>query len=733
MGALGLVRVYNNDELAARAAAANSAFTAHQDSAPVTALAGHVTKFWDSAWQAKMPVERQMLANLRARNGVYEPEELALIRSQGGSEIYMMLTSAKCRGAEAWLREILLPDTDRPWGLNPTPMPDLPPGVQNAIIMSITQMAMAAGWEVTDARVDEQLLKLKYLATKRMQDLARKIADRHELRIEDQFAEGGWEQALSDCIFDLVTFPAAIMKGPFLRRTKGRQWIPGPNGQWYPHVTDVLKVMYERRSPFDIYPAAKSRGVSHGNLIDRHFLVRQDIVDMMGTPGYAQDALEQVLDQYGAKGYRSRAMNDTERATLELRQNEWNDPEGDIEAHQFWGSVSGRMLMEWGFQYNVRTEEMGATSRIETHKEYQVEVWKIGRFVVKAQINPDPLGQRPYDKCSFEEIPGAFWGKGIPEIMSDCQRMCNGASRALANNAAIASGPQTEVNVDRVAPGESITKPYPWKLWQTTTDMTGNNQPAVRFYQPPMNVQELLALYNHFDAQADNVTGFPKYSYGDSRVGGAGRTSSGLAQLMGNVGKGVRRVVAAMDRNMVRPKVTRTYNFNMEYDPDPSIKMDLEAVASGTAAVLMKSETAMRQKEMLQATLNPIDAQIIGMRGRAQMLRPALKNADFPVDEILPDELELQLIAASSPPPHELVGKTGPNGGSGTPPGMGPTGGTPEESPAMDAGGQPVNGSQQREQHEGFRDGGAVRRPSRVRLHREPDGDVIAEELVDSV
>jgi hypothetical protein len=712
MGALGLVRVNSNYDIAQRENAAVVAAVAFNDSQPVTALSGHIEKFWQSAWQAKLPIERQMLANLRARNGVYEPDDLALIRQSGGSEIFMMLTSMKCRAAESWLREILLPDTERPWGLDPTPMPDLPPPVSEAIIVSVTQTALARGWDVDDQRVDHLLTKMKWMATKRMKDLARKIADRHELRIEDQFAEGGWEQALSDCIYDLVTYPACIMKGPFLRKMKARQWIPAPNGQWIAKVTDVLRVCYERRSPFDIFPAAKSRGIQHGGFIDRHYLTRGDVSALIGQAGYADDALMQVLDLYGDKGYRARMQHDSERARLEQRQDEEIEREGDLETLQYWGSVSGRMLLDWGFTYGMDLERIGLREHPEPHKEYQIEAWKIGRFTIKAQINPDPLGERPYDKASFEENPGAFWGKAIPEIMADCQRMCNAAARSISNNAAIGSGPQVEINVDRIARGDPLTKPYPWKVWQTTTDMTGNNQPAVRFFQPSMEVQQLLVIYQHFDSQSDNVTGFPKYSYGDSRVGGAGRTASGLSQLMGNVGKGVRRVVAAMDRGVVRPKVERTYNFNMEWDPDVTIKFDLVAVARGASAVLMKQETAIRQRELLMATMNPLDAQIIGMKGRAEMLRPALKYADFDPTKILPDDLELALMVSDMPPPYQILGKTGPNAAApGNAPGAGPTGGTPEGAENVNAAGNPLNGVDQREQSVGYRDGGIVRRP----------------------
>lgn len=718
---LGLVRTASNAQLARMSAPPTT--TIDQDSQPVTLLSAHIEKFWQSAQIAKQPIEQKMLRALRQRQGVYEPSDLQAIREQGGSEIYMMLTSAKCRGAEAWLREILLPETDRPWGLDPTPMPDLPPPVRMSVIEAVTQMALAAGWDPDDSRIDMQVMKLKSMAMRRMKEVAKQIAERHELKIADQFAEGGFERALSDCIYDLVTFPSAIMKGPFLRRRKRRAWVAGPGGQWFPKVTEQLCLEYERRSPFDIFPGAKMRDFRYGNFIDRYQFTRDELLSLRGVPGYADDAIDEVIDRYGAKGYSSRLMLDSERARLENRRHEEYDPEGLIEALNFWGSVSGKMLLEWGYNYGVNVEQDGP---IVATKEYQIEAWKVGRYVIKGMLNPDPLGQRPYDKCSFEELPGSFWGQGIPEVMEDCQRMCNASARSIANNMAMASGPMVEVQVDRLADGEKVTQLYPWRQFQTTTDMTGNNQQAIRFFQPQTNVEALLGVFNHFDAQSDNITGFPKYSYGDSRVGGAGRTSSGLAQLLGNVGKGTRRVISAMDRDIVRPKVSRTYDHNMEFDKDPTIKGDLRASTRGTAALLVREQSAMRQKEMLQATLNPLDASIIGPEGRKAMLRPALNAADFPADDILPDNLEMQLIAASLPPMHQLMGKTGPN--SAATPGAGGTGGTPAGDANMDPAGNPVNGTEIRKATTGMADGGPVR-ARRYSFYRGEDGQVVAEEL----
>lgn len=705
MAALTLLRVRNNTQLKADEAL-TSQVAQDQDEPPVPGIAHHLDRFWQSAQTAKLPIERQMLKSLRQRMGVYDPQQLSEIRAMGGSEIYMMLSSAKCRAAESWLREIVTPADDKCWGLESPPIPEVPPPVRDAIINAVSQEALAAGWDVNDSRIDDRLLAIKSETLKRIRDIADQVADRHEKTIETQFIKGGFDRAMADFIYDLVTFPAAFVKGPSIRMRKDMQYVAMPNGAWLPLVRTLPRLEYDRRNPFDMFPAAAMRDIQYGNFIDRHQFARAELQTMIGVPGFSSDAIKAAMEAYGERGFNSRRMNDYQRSLLELRPLEFNDPEQTIEGLNYWGSIPGRHLLEWGMKYGV--DPAGRkNSKLDPNLDYEVQAWKVGRFIIMAQLNPDPLGARPYQKCSFDEIPGAFWGNGLTDLLWDVQAMCNGAARAIANNMAIASGPMVDVNVQRLADGQNVTKPYPWMILQTVNESSGQNVPAVRFYTPPAVTQELIMVYNHFDRQADNVSGFPNYSYGNSQVGGAGRTSSGLAQLMGNLGKGVKRIVLAIDRNVIQPLVTRTYNWNMLNSPDPTIKAELNAVAKGAAAVLIKDQTAMKLGQLLQATANPLDAQIIGPEGRAEMLRGAMKANDLPADKILPDKLQLQLRMAGRQPSDLLQGGQGPNAPGGAP-GAGPTGGTPEAPPTTDLAGQPPNGTAIRQQQLGYRDGGEI-------------------------
>jgi hypothetical protein len=59
-------------------------------------------------------ISDRLVESLRAYRGEYTPQKLASINQFGGSQVYARLTTVKCRGATAMLRDIYLAG-ERPW------------------------------------------------------------------------------------------------------------------------------------------------------------------------------------------------------------------------------------------------------------------------------------------------------------------------------------------------------------------------------------------------------------------------------------------------------------------------------------------------------------------------------------------------------------------------------------------------------------------------------------------
>lgn len=569
-----------------------------------------------------------MLRAVRARRGEYDPEKRQRIVDQGSSDIYMMLFSVKARQAGSLLRDILIgAGSDKPWTIKPTPKPDLPPDAVHAIVQSVTlevEQAMQMGLNVSYQQVRDRMRDAKDQVESQQVEEARRRAERMEDKMEDQLVEGGFLQALDGFIDDLATFKTAFIKGPIVRRKPKLTW--GPSGEL--EVKDDLTLEWERVDPFMMYPAPWAKSVDDAPLIERHRLSRSDLNAMLGVEGYSDAAIRKVLDEYGRGGLHDWLMIDAQKAAAEGRLTtsaSYNT--GLIDALQYWGSVSGQMLLDWG---------MDKTQIPDPSKEYEVEAWLIGGYVIKAVLNADPLRRRPYYADSYERVPGAFWGNSVYDLMSDCQDMCNAVARAIVNNVGISSGPQVGVAVDRLPAGEDVTQMYPWKIWQFTSDPNGSTARPLEFFQPSSNAAELMGIFEKFSLLADEYTGIPRYMTGTEGTPGAGRTASGLSMMIGNASKIVRQVISSVDTYVLAPLLERLYYYNMRYGDDPDLKGDVRIHARGAMSLTAKEAAQVRRNEFLAATANPIDMQIVGVDGRAELLREAAKSLDMDADKVVP-------------------------------------------------------------------------------------------------
>lgn len=637
-GANGMIRVVSNNDIAEREKA-TAAAEAKQHEPVISSLAVHIRRDWEGARDAKQTIQQDLINNLRQKNGEYEVAKLAEIRKQGGSEVYMQLTQIKARTLKAWLKDVLASSDDKPWTIENTPVPDIPPHINDSLVQRVyqevaavqEQTGIAVTPDVVQQFLEEQQGKLKKLA----EEILKQTAEKMETKIEDDLAEGGWSEAFDDFLENLVTFKDAFMKGPVVRRREKIAWKE-VNGKWIMQNESKLTKEWYAPSPFDIYPAPDAKTTEDSYLIERHKLTRRDLVAMKGVPGYSDEAINIVLERFGSKGHRDWILYDQQRQEQEQRPYEQIYPGETIDALQYWGWAQGSKLLEWG---------MPKEKIDDPYKEYAIEAWLINNVVIRAVINDNPLGRRPYYKVGFERIPGSFWDRSLGEIIEDIQDICNATARALVNNLGLSSGPQVAVNVSRMPDDEDVTEMYPWKVWQFGNHEAGISEPPIHFFQPNPMSDMLIRVFDYFSKLADQYTGLPAYAHGDQRVGGAGNTASGLSMLMGAASKGIKELVSNIDLHIIEPEIRMMYQYEMLYGQDESIKGDLSIIPRGAISLFVKEQMQVRRNEFLQVTNNPIDHQIIGPLGRAEMLRHSAKALDFPKDKIIPpDESIMQNI-----------------------------------------------------------------------------------------
>lgn len=642
-------------------------------------LAAELNKKWGRARQSAQPIQQRMMEGLRQRRGDYESSVLDSIREMGGSEIFLLMTDTKCRAASALLRDVLQGD-DKPWGLDPTPVPSLPKEVDEALIGRLTfeadQLAAITGQMPSGSALMERKAQLDADVLKAFQAFARTKSEKHEHKIQDQFREGNFYKALEQVIDDIVTFPTAIMRGPVPRMRPKLKWAYKDSGNTSPVVQKMVQMEYDRVNPLDFYPSHNLTDPRKpgGWFFEHMRLSRADISAMRNVEGYSVEAINKMLEEHGAGGLKDWLWFDTERNAVENRPTWHENDDQMLDALWYWGSARGQDLIDWGVKVPDPLEE------------YEIDAMMIGKHIIRAVVNDHPLGMRPYGHASFENVPGAFWGRSPPELIKDLQQLCNAIARALTNNMGIGSGPMVGVNTKYMPPGTDITGLHPWKVFQFDSgdDQVRMDQ-MLHFFQPSMNIEPLMRVHQYFSDLAGDATGIPAYTHGNADVGsGAAKTASGLSMLMNSAAKGMKQVISNMDSGIFSPIVEMTYQWNMMYDPDPSIKGDAQVVARGASALIQREQLQMRRNEFLQTTANPIDLSITGKEGRARILREVAKTLDLPAN-IVPtdDQLRAQAAIEAQAMEAQTAAKT---------PGITSPGGTPTAPATLDAAGGEAGG-----------------------------------------
>jgi hypothetical protein len=594
-------------------------------------IAAHIRRRFEIAWRHRTSngIEQKLIDALRAYRGQYSAQKLAEIRQFKGSEVYAKLTAQKCRAATALLRDIYMAG-ERPWEIDPTADPEIPGHITDSVdqlIQSEVQFATQSGDTITPDQLQQRKMQLMDAAKKAEMKKAVEESFKATFAIEDHLQEGGFYKALDEFLDDLPIFPFACIKGPVVRNTTHLKWQQGGGLS----MTEAPRMFWDRVSPFDLFFAPNASRIENSYVIERIRLTRAELYDMIGQPGYDEEAIRDILDRSGAGGVglsmKWREYFETERAWLENRDTFALDDD-TISALEYHGTVRGKWLLDWGM--TKRTIK-------DPDREYFVTGWLIDNRVIKIHVNPAPRQRPMYYVSSFEKVPGAIIGSALPEMLEDIQGVANATLRALANNLGIASGPQVVINVERAAAGADTEQLYPWKRWYVTSDPYQNAvEKPVDFYQPDDRSAPLLSVFKEFSNMADEVSSLPRYLTGSQRTGGAASTSSGLSMLMGNASKVLQSVAANIDNDVIKPLLKDFYDILMLTSPD-TLRGDEDIVVKGVASAMQREQDRVRQLEFLQITANPIDSQILGVPGRTALLRSLSRNLGLDYEQIVPE------------------------------------------------------------------------------------------------
>ena len=669
-------------------------------------LIGYIDKKYTSAKSSRYNDETRWLQSYRNYRGIYGPD--VKFTDAEKSRVFIKVTKTKVLAAYSQLCDVLFSQNRFPIGIEPTTLPE---GVVDTAHIDPKEPAdipdepempdlplvygfPGDGLELNAGDTADTLLaKLGPLENK-LKDIenlkegpgetqssvtfqpAMVAAKKMEKKIRDQLEESAATKHLRFAAFESVLFGTGIMKGPFAFNKEYPNW--NDEGDYDPAVKTIPKVEYT--SIWNFYPDPDAINMEDAMyIIERHRMTRSQIRALKKRPFFRVKAIERAVEE-GESYTREWWEDDIESDSYGI-DSDAGDPTTGIdrfEVIEFWGTVDTEIAKEAGIKLPKELKKL---------EEIQINCWVCNDEILRLVINPFTPKRIPYCSAPYEINPYSFFGIGLAENMDDTQTLMNGFMRLAVDNAVLSGNLLIEVDESNLVPGQDLTV-YPGKIFRRQGGAPGQAIFGTKF---PNVSSENMQLFDKARVLADESTGLPSYSYGQTGVQGTGRTASGISMLMGAATSSIRTVIKNIDDYLLRPLGEALFAFNMQFDFDPSIKGDLEVRARGTESFMKNEVRSQRLITFLQIASNPVLAPFAKF---PYIMREIGRTMDLDVDKITnnPEEAMRQAVLMQQmqqqmqpegPPaganPNDPTGGGGGNIGVGTAPGPGqqgfPTGG----------------------------------------------------------
>ena len=638
----------------------------------VPAVIGVVLDRYERAKTAKLSAEARHLAAYEDYRGIVNSQRN--LRRDEKSQVFVKIAKSKTLAAYGQINEVLFGSGKFPIGVFATERPD---GVakyahvakEDALEEEPTELdpELDFGYPGDGKRENEDIPPMHFLGGLRQKFLegvakfkpgpaptdepqvspAKAAAIEMQKTIKDQLTETKAAREFRKSNFELCLYGTGIIKGPYNTTEIVPSWRmavseDGETEKEYEPKTKLVPAV-SHVSVWNAFPdAGATDSFDLDHFIERHKMTKGMLRRLRKMPYFNIGALNTAISQgpnYTKQHYEN---------SLGYDDNDDQVEETRYEVLEYWGTLDKSIAMEMGMEGVEELTELD---------EVQVNIWVCNNQLLRMVINPFEPERLPYHCCPYERDPHEFFGVGVPENMADSTMLMNGHARMAIDNLALSGNLIFDIDESALVPGQP-TDIYPGKIFRRQSGAPGQAIHGIKF---PSTTTENLAMFDKWRQIADEETGIPSYSHGQTRVQSTTRTAAGMSMLMGAAALNIKTVVKNIDDYHLRPIGEGFYYWNMQFNPDVRIQGDLKVKALGTDALMQKEVRSQRIQQFLQLTGNPMLAPWINP---GPLLKEYAYSQDLDPEEVINDLDQAKVIA-------EIIGKASAMGGPPGPPGQG--------------------------------------------------------------
>jgi len=454
---------------------------------------------------------------------------------------------------------------------------------------------------------------------------AEKTARRMEKLIHDQIEESNGGSEIRNALLESSLLGTGIIKGPFNFNKKLHKWDTDESGERQYNPLEVRVPRIEFVSCWDFYPDPAATNIDECEyVVHRHKMNRSQLRQLRNMPYFDEDAIRECIQKganYEDKDFEAHLRDDYKVD---------DSYTANFEVLEYWGIMDAEYAREVGMELDESIDDLD---------EVQINAWVCGDKLLRAVINPFTPYRIPYSAFPYERNPYNFFGIGVAENMNDSQQIMNGHARMAIDNLALAGSLVFDVDESALVGGQNM-EVYPGKIFRRQAGMPGQSIYGLKF---PNTAPENMMMFDRFRQLADEQTGIPSYSHGQTGVQSMTRTASGMSMLLGAASLNIKTVVKNLDDFLLKPLGESYFQWNMQFfEGKIDVAGDLEVRATGTNSLMQKEVRSQRLTMFLQTVQSPAIAPFVKI---SKLVSELAYSLDLDPDEILNDPEEAAIMA----------------------------------------------------------------------------------------
>ena len=578
--------------------------------------------------------EERWLRSYRNYRGLYGSD--VQFTEAEKSRVFIKVTKTKTLAAYGQIVDVLFAGNKFPISIEPTVLPEgvakdvsfdpkMPEQLQQGNEMDSPYGFEGDGKELPAGATEKDLLERLGPLEEKLKDItglkeevgktpsavtfspAMVAAKNMEKQIMDQLQESGATKQLRSTSFEMALFGTGVMKGPFAVDKEYPNW--DENGEYSPIFKTVPSTSHV--SVWNFYPDPDAANMDEAQfIIERHKMSRTQLRGLKKRPYFRSNVIDEVIasgESYDKKYWEDDLSDYTADYGVER-----------FEVLEYWGMCDIEMLEENGVEIPKELKEFD---------ELQANIWISNGKLIRMVLNPFKPATIPYMAAPYELNPYSFFGVGLAENMDDTQTLMNGFMRMAVDNAVLSGNLLIEVDETNLVPGQDLSV-YPGKVFRRQGGAPGQAIFGTKF---PNVSGENLQLFDKARQLADESTGLPSFSHGQTGVTGVGRTASGISMLMNAASGSIKTVIKNVDDYLLKPLGEGLFRFNMQFNFNPELRGDLEVKARGTESLMANEVRSQRLMQFLQVASNPALAPFAKFQ---YVIREIAKAMDLDPDKV---------------------------------------------------------------------------------------------------